>query len=154
MRERLSGLLLPALALSLVANLGISAVAAAQAGRPATVSMAPQIAGPGDTVEVTGRDFPRDMTVVLELVTSAGLVTLATVATNGSGAFRDQVTFPTGLSEGRWSLSARSADGVATSSYTFQTGDPASLPAGSGALSGSAAPAAGDSLTDKLVLVI
>ncbi len=48
----------------------------ASSGLPATVTMYPESAGPGEVVEVTGLDFPSGAAVQLELTTSASTVPL------------------------------------------------------------------------------
>ncbi len=123
MRERLQTLLPSVLALSFVMLLAIPAVTAARSGLPPTVSMHPEAAGPGETVEVAGLDFPGDTTVSLQLATPAGPVTLATVATDGEGVFRHVATLPASAVPGNWELRARAANG-STASYAFDSVTP------------------------------
>lgn len=142
-----------ALAIALVAVLPVAAVA--QSGLPATISMYPATAGPGDTVEVTGLDFPAGMTVVVQLTTPAGKSTLATLATDAEGSFRELVAIPNAATEGAWTLSARSADGQATPRYTFTSGEaPVVRTAAASEAVAASAPATGKTTTDKMVLVL
>lgn len=141
------------LALAFVALMAMPMAASAQSGSPATLSMQPAAAGPGDTVEVAGLGFPAYMTVVLELTTPVGKSTLQTVATNGDGSFREPVAFPKAASEGAWVLSARSADGRATASHAFPAGTATAGRAAVDRASTEPTSSSG-SLTDKLVLVL
>ena len=155
MRSRTLPLLPSVLALAFTLVVALSIAAAAQSGLPATVSMYPAVAGPGDTVEVTGLDFPSGMTVVIELTTPAGRSTLATLAAGSDGSFRELVAFPAAAVEGAWRLTARSADGRAKPGYDFTSGE-ASTATPVAAAASTAAPAAvtGDTTTDKMALVL
>lgn len=155
MRSRTLPLLPSALALAFALVVALPIAAAAQSGLPATVSMYPAVAGPGDTVEVTGLDFPSDMTVVIELTTPAGKSTLATVATGSNGSFRELVALPAAAAEGAWSLSARSADGRAHPRYDFTSGEVSTAaPADAADVTVAPAPVAGETTADKMVLVL
>jgi hypothetical protein len=143
------------LALVFALLVALPAAMIAQSGLPATISMYPAVAGPGDTVEVTGIDFPPGMTVVLALKTPSGKSTLATVASRSDGSFRELLDFPAGAREGTWTLSARSADGRAAYSYSFASGDASTVaPPAIPATDAVPVAAAGETTTDKLVLVI
>ncbi len=67
MRERRTTLLTTVLVLAFVALLVAPLAASASSGLPSTVTMYPETAGPGTTVELTGLDFPGDAIVEVEL---------------------------------------------------------------------------------------
>jgi len=119
MCTRLQTLLPSVLTLTLVSLLAIPLVASAQSGA-AVISMYPETAGPGSTVEVTGIDFPSDRVVEVELVTPDGTVPLTTTTTSLEGEFRQIVALPIGATDGGWELQATAADGT-TSTYAFVT---------------------------------
>ena len=145
---------LPALSiLSLVLLLLIPATATAQSGSDARVTMSPEVAGPGDTVLVSGLDFPRDMTVVVQLTTAEGPVTLATVATAPDGSFRERVALPDGVPEGTWTVSARSSDGLAMAGHQFLAGDAPPAAAGT-EMTTEASAGTSNSTSDNMVLVL
>jgi len=127
MYERIQTLLPAVLALTFVTLLAIPVTALAQSGLPATVTMFPEAAGPGATVEVTGLDYPANATVELMVATPAGTVPVATATSGAGGSFRKVVTLPAGVPEGGWQLHAISSDGT-NASYGFDTGDATAAP--------------------------
>lgn len=151
MRERLQTLLPSVLALALVSLLAGPIAASASSGLPATITMYPEVAVPGDTVEVTGLDFPGDATVALQLTTSAGTVPLADIATSSSGDFREVVPLPVGVPEGFWTVQAIAPDG-STATYAFAAGGAAAAAA---LLDETAAAASsGNSASDIMVMLL
>lgn len=156
MRVRSLPLLPTVLALAFAMLVALPVVAVGQSGLPATVSMYPAAAGPGDTVEVTGLDFPPQTTVVLELIAPSGRSTLGTVATGGDGSFRAVVSFPGSAAAGAWTVSGRSADGSVSAGHPFTSGGPAELASGpvTEAVDDPAAAVSSGTTTDKLVLVL
>jgi len=119
MRTRLQTRLPSVLALTLVSLLFVPLATLAQSGAPA-ISMYPETAGPGSTVEVTGIDFPPERVVEVQVMTPDGTVPLTTVTTSPEGAFRQIVALPNGAPDGAWELRATSADGT-TSTFSFAT---------------------------------
>jgi hypothetical protein len=120
MRTRLQTLLPSVLALTLVTLLVAPLVSLASSGLPATMSMYPETAGPGSTVEISGIDFPAERVVEVQLSTPDGTVPLTTITTSPSGDFRQVVALPIEASDGVWELQAIAADGT-TSAYAFAT---------------------------------
>lgn len=123
MRTRLQTLLPSVLALTLVSLLVLPLAALAQS--PA-ISMYPETAGPGSTVEVAGIDFPPERVVEVQLATPDGTVPLTTATTSADGDFRQILALPLGVREGAWELQATAADG-ATSTFGFVTSPDAAL---------------------------
>lgn len=119
MRTRLQTLPPSVLALTLVSLLIAPVAALAQSGAPA-ISMYPETAGPGSTVEITGIDFPPARVVEVQLATPDGTIALTTATTSPEGDFRRIVALPLGVTEGAWELRATAADGT-TSAYPFVT---------------------------------
>jgi hypothetical protein len=119
MRTRLQTLLPSVLALTLVSLLAAPLAALAQSGASA-ISMYPETAGPGSTVEVTGIDFPPERVVEVQLMTPDGTVPLTTATTSTVGDFRQIVALPMGVTDGAWELQAKAADGT-TSTFSFVT---------------------------------
>jgi hypothetical protein len=122
MRERRT---MVASVLMLVVGLSVATASAALAasGLPATISMEPATAGPGETVEVAGLDFPAGGAVDLQATTPAGRVHLATVEVADGGYFRQSVTLPADGPPGFWELRATTADGV-TAALVFEAVTP------------------------------
>jgi hypothetical protein len=119
MRTRLPTRLPSVLALTLASLLLVPLTALAQSGAPA-ISMYPETAGPGSTVEVTGIDFPPERVVEVQVMTPDGTVPLTTATTSPEGAFRQIVALPIGAPDGAWELQATAADGT-TSTFAFVT---------------------------------
>lgn len=117
MRTRLQTLLPSVLALWLVSLLVAPLVALAQS--PA-ISMYPEAARPGSTVEVIGIDFPAEHVVEVQLATPDGTTALATTITDAEGSFAEMVALPFSPTEGAWEIRAAAADGT-TSAYGFTT---------------------------------
>jgi hypothetical protein len=149
MRERRTTLLTTVLVLAFVALLVAPLAASASSGLPSTVTMYPETAGPGTTVELTGLDFPGDAIVELELTTADGTIPLTTVRTATGGHFRSVMSLPVTATEGAWQLRAVGPDG-STATYAFTTSvgiapvvvDPAT-PA-----------SAGNSMSDSVVMLV
>jgi hypothetical protein len=99
------------LALVIVALLVTPFVAVAASGLPPTISLAPESAAAGSVVEVTGLDFPAGQPVEVQVTTTAGVATLATVTTEEGGYFRQAVTLPADAPPGFWELRATAPDG-------------------------------------------
>ncbi len=152
MRERLQILLPSVLALALATLLAMPALTVAQSGLPATISMYPESAGPGATVEVTGLDFPAASAVALQLATPAGTTTLATVAASEGGYFRQLVTLPAEAPAGAWTLEARAADG-SRAEFAFGSGAPVTAPPPA-AVAVAATEAGGSSSADIMVMLV
>jgi hypothetical protein len=150
MRERRQILLPSVLALSLVALLLIPVVASASSGLPATVTMYPETAGPGEVVEVAGLDFPGRAPVEVQLTTAAGSVLVATATAAADGSFRELVTLPADRPDGLWELRA-SAAGDSLATYTF---DPSAPAIGAGTDRSTTTAGSGNSTTDVLVLLV
>jgi len=163
MRERLQTLRPAVLALSFGMLLALPASAAAQSGPQPAITMEPASAAPGAAVEVTGRDFPAQMTVDLQLATDVGTFDLATAATGRDGTFRHLVVLPALPNTGAWTVTAQAVDGTAAS-YAFEAVALVEAPAASTAQDSSvpaqastvpAATGAGDrSTSDGIFLVI
>jgi len=119
MRTRLQTLLPSVLALTLVSLLVVPLSVLAQSGAPA-ISMYPETAGPGSTVEITGIDYPPQRVVEVQLMTPDGTVPFTTATTSTEGDFRQIVALPIGATEGAWELQVAAADGT-TSRFAFVT---------------------------------
>jgi hypothetical protein len=105
-------------------------VAASAAGAP-TITMYPETAGPGSTIEVTGIDFPPSRNVELQLATPDGIVPLASTLASATGDFREIVALPAAAREGTWELAAIGPDGAAAA-IAFDT-DPEAVAAAAAA---------------------
>ncbi len=155
MRTRLQTLLPSVLALTVVSLLVIPLAAMAQSGAPA-ISMYPETAGPGSTVEITGIDFPPERVVEVQLATPDGTQPLTTATTGAEGDFRQILTLPLAITEGAWELRATAADG-ATSTFAFVTSPDAAVdakPALSAAGSAATATPEGNSGSDTALMLI
>jgi hypothetical protein len=148
MRTRLQIRLPSVLALALVSLLLVPLTALAQA--PA-ISMYPETAGPGSTVEVAGIDFPPGRVVEVQLATPDGTVPLTSATTSGDGDFRQVLTLPLGISEGSWELQATTADGT-TSRFAFMTSPDAAVEAV--AVAPAPAPAASGNSSGDIALML
>ena len=103
---------IPALLMvTLLALLATPVAMFAASGLPATLTMTPDVAGPGQQVEVTGLDFPANAAVDLQLTSVAGAVSLGTAQTAEGGFFRQTLTLPADAAAGYWELRATGADG-------------------------------------------
>jgi hypothetical protein len=152
MRERRSTLLPSVLTLTVVALLVTPALALAGSGLPATVTISPQRAGPGERVEVTGLDFAPGQTVELTLTTTAGSVPLGSVAPEAGGFFRQLVMLPADVAPGFWELRATAPDGT-VAVHIYETAG--ALPeAATAAAASTSVEAGGTSGADLLVLLI
>ena len=125
MRTRPQTLLPSVLALTLVSLLAAPVAVLAQSGAPA-ISMYPETAGPGSTVEITGIDFPPERVVEVQLATPEGTTPLTTATTTADGDFRQILALPIGITEGAWELQATAADGT-TSTFAFVTSPDAAV---------------------------
>ncbi len=119
MRVRRQTLLPTVLALAFAALLATPIVALAASGLPATVTMSPESAGPGSTVEVTGIDFPASQFIELQLDTAAGSSDLAVFVSAEGGYFQEFVTLPADVPPGAWELRAIALNG-SQATYGFQ----------------------------------
>ncbi len=149
MRTRLQTLLPSVLALTLVSLLLVPLVATAQS--PA-ISMYPETAGPGSTVEIAGIDFPPGRVVEVQLATPDGAVPLTTATTSPEGDFRQILALPLGVTEGAWELQATAADGT-TSTFGFVTSPDAAVDVAAAEAS-TAAAAAGNTSGDIALMLI
>ena len=114
--------IIPTVLASTFVALLVSPIAAmAASGLPATIAMDPESAGPGQTVRVSGLDFPGEQAVELELSTPSGDRFLGTAITEAGGYFSERVTLPGDAETGTWELTASTADGT-TVSYGFSAG--------------------------------
>jgi hypothetical protein len=138
------------LALTLVSLLLVSLTVLAQS--PA-ISMYPETAGPGSTVEIAGIDFPPERVVEVQLATPDGTVPLTTATTSPEGDFRQILALPLGVAEGAWELQATAADGT-TSSFPFVTSPDAAVDAAAAAQATSAAPAASGNSSGDIALML
>ena len=152
MRSRLQTRLPCVLALTLVSLLLVPLAALAQS--PA-ISMYPETAGPGSTVEIAGIDFPPERVVEVQLATPDGTVPLTTATTSPEGDFRQILALPLGVAEGAWELQATAADG-ATSAFAFMTSPDAAVDAAAAAPATTAAttPSGNSSGDIALMLII
>lgn len=123
MRTRLQTLLPSVLALTLVSLLLVPLAAVAQS--PA-ISMYPETAGPGSTVEIAGIGFPPARVVEVQLATPDGTIPLTTATTGPEGDFRQILALPLGVTEGAWELQTSTADGT-TSTFGFVTSPDAAV---------------------------
>jgi hypothetical protein len=130
MRTRLQTLLPSVLALTLVSLL-VAPIAVLAQGAPA-ISMYPETAGPGSTIEITGIDFPPERVVEVQLATPDGTTPLTSATTGPEGDFRQILALPIGLTEGAWELQATAADGT-TSRFAFATSPDAGVAAAAAA---------------------
>jgi|GEM_PF-4302496 len=158
MRERLQTLLPSVLALTLVTLLYAPVATLASSGLPATITMYPEAAGPGELVEITGLDFPGGTAVELQLTTTAGTVHLASATTAPGGDFRELVTLPADAAGGHWELEARAADG-SIAAFAFDTSGSAPVAVAAGTAEGAAegtaaATTSGNSTSDIVVMLV
>ena len=126
MRDRRRTLLPTVLALTFVTLLVTAIAASAASGLPPTITMDPESAPPGDTVVVTGLDFPPDGSVQVQLATPAGLRYLDTITATADGYFTGSVTLPADVDPGAWELQASAADGI-SASFPFSAAVPAAV---------------------------
>jgi hypothetical protein len=155
MRTRPQALLPSVLVLTLVSLLVAPLAALAQSSAPA-ISMYPETAGPGSTVEITGIDFPPERVVEVQLATPDGTRPLTTATTSPDGDFRQILSLPIGLTEGAWELRVNAADGTA-STYSFLTSPDAAVEAAAAAPAVStvdAATTSGNSSNDIALMLI
>lgn len=117
MRTSPQTLLPSVLALALVSLLATPLVALAE---EPTLSMSPETARPGSTVEISGAHFPAEYAVELRLTTPDGSMALADSATGIDGTFQELVALPLGVTKGDWRLQATAVDGT-TSTLDFST---------------------------------
>jgi hypothetical protein len=157
MRERRHTLLPTVLALAFVALLVTPIAAMAASGLPATVTMNPESAEPGTTVEVTGLDFPVGQPVQLQLTTTAGAIHLGTATTTDGGYFQEAVTLPLDAPAGFWELRATGADG-SVAVHIFEAGEVATALVGDAAAAAAGeteeAATSGNSASDIMVMLI
>lgn len=155
MRTKLQALLPSVLALTLVSLLVVPLAVVAQSGAPA-ISMYPETAGPGSTVEITGIDFPPERVVEVQLATPDGTMPLTTATTSPEGDFRQILSLPIGVPEGTWELRANAADGT-TSTFSFLTSPDAAVEAAAAPAAAAQAPAdttSGNSGGDNALMLI
>ena len=150
MRTRLQTRLPSVLALTLVSLLLVPLTVVAQS--PA-ISMYPETAGPGSTVEIAGIDFPPERVVEVQLATPDGAVPLTTATTSPEGDFRQILALPLGVPEGAWELQATAADGT-TSTFPFVTSPDAAVDAAAAAQAATAAPAASGNSSGDIALML
>lgn len=150
MRTRLQTRLPSVLALTLVSLLLVPLAVVAQS--PA-ISMYPETAGPGSTVEIAGIDFPPERVVEVQLATPDGAVPLTTATTSPEGDFRQVLSLPLGVAEGAWELRATAADGT-SSTFAFVTSPDAAVGAASGQATTAATAARGNSSGDIALMLI
>jgi hypothetical protein len=127
----------------------------AASGLPATITMRPSVAGPGEEVEVAGLDFPSGDVVDLQITTADGTVYLGTLDVAEGGYFRQTVTLPADAPPGFWELRAASPDGT-TAVHVFESsGPPAAVPPAAPPAETTTAPAAssGNSASDIIVML-
>jgi len=119
--------------------------AAGSSGLPATLTMYPEAAGPGATVEVVGLDFPAAQSVAVELAAGGSTTPIVTAITADGGYFRAVLALPSDLTPGSWELRAAAADG-STAAYAF-----VAVAADADA---DAAAGAGNSASDVVVMLV
>ena len=137
------------LAVALVSLLVVPLSALAQSS---AISMYPETAGPGSTVEVSGTGFPSERVVEVQVLTPAGTIPLITATTTREGSFRQIVALPLGVAEGAWELQATAADGT-TSSFPFVT-SPDVTTAAAPAAAAEAAPAPTGNTSGDIALML
>ncbi len=150
MRTRLMTLLPTVLAVALVSLLVVPLTALAQSS---AISMYPETAGPGSTVEISGIGFPVERVVEVQVLTPDGTVPLTTATTNREGGFRQIVALPLGVAEGAWELQAKAADGT-ISSFPFTTPTAATVEAAPATATEAPAAAAGNTSGDIALMLI
>ena len=150
MRTRLQTLLPSVLALTLVSLLVVPLTALAQSP---VITMYPETAGPGSTVEIAGIDFPPDRVVEVQLATPDGTVPLTSATTSPEGDFRQIMALPLGVPEGAWELVATAADGT-RSTFGFVTSPDAAVGAAPAASPAEVQPSAGNTGGDIALLLI
>jgi hypothetical protein len=157
MRERRRTPILTVLALTFVALVVTPIAAVAASGLPATITMTPEHAGPGASIEVAGIDFPANAAVEIQLTTVEGAVYLGTATTADGGYFRESVVLPVDATAGTWELRAIGADGAdgAVAVHPFQAGQAAVAAEGTTAEAATASAAAtGNSTGDIIVMLV
>ncbi|MEX1295199.1 MAG: hypothetical protein AB1Z67_03405 [Candidatus Limnocylindrales bacterium] len=117
MRARLQSLLPSVLVLALASLLVMPLLAVAQGP---TLSMSPETARPGSTVEISGAGFPAGHVVELRLTTPDGSMPLASSVAGLEGEFQQLLALPLGTTKGDWEVLATAVDGT-TSSLAFST---------------------------------
>lgn len=143
------------LMLALVALVVAPAIAAAQSGLPATVTLDPEAAEPGAVVEVIGIDFPGHEPITLELADETGAAELAVVTTVAGGYFRELVTLPVDVPAGAWELRASAPDGsVATHPFVVEPGADGAGASGADTAEAGLTTRRGNSGTDVMVMII
>lgn len=157
MRETRPNLLHIVLALTFVALLVTPIAATAASGLPATVTMNPESAGPGTTVEITGLDFPAGQAVQLQLTTTDGAIHLGTATPEEGGYFRHVVTLPLDAPPGFWELRATGVDG-SMAVHVFEAGEVAPALGGEEAVAADGevaeASTSGNSASDIAVMLV
>ncbi len=128
MRTRLQYLCPAALALTFATLLLLPALTLAASP---TISMYPEAARPGSTIELTGTGFPPDHVVELQLATPDGTSPLATTATGPDGGFRQILALPLSATEGAWEVRATAVDGT-SAALTFAVASAAAARCASG----------------------
>jgi hypothetical protein len=131
--------------LTLMALLAAPVAASASSGLPATLTMYPEAAGPGATVELVGLDFPAAQSVAVELAAAGSTAPMLTATTEDGGYFRAVLTLPSDLAPGSWELRAAAADGSAAA-HAF-----VAVPAAADA---AAAASGGNSASDIVVMLV
>lgn len=152
MREKGLSWLPSVLALAFTALLVAPVATLAASGLPATITMLPEEAGPGASVEITGLDFQPNQTVDLQLTTTAGPVELGTATTVEGGYFRQAVTLPADAPIGYWEVRATDADG-SVAVHLFESVE-AAAPAAAETVSSEAEAAGGNSAGDLIVMLV
>lgn len=153
MSERGWSLIPSVLALTVAALLVAPMAASAASGLPASVTMAPEAAGPGASIEVTGLDFPSNQAVDLQLTTTAGPVHLGTATTVDDGYFRQAFTLPQDAPAGYWELRATASDG-SVAVHLFESSAAVQLAAAADTASGTVASSSGNSAGDIMVMLV
>jgi hypothetical protein len=137
------------LAMTIVSMLVMPLAAAAASGLPPTISMDPEAGGPGETVWVSGLNFPGDVAVELLLVTSTDSTFLGAATSEAGGYFTQRVTLPPDATAGDWQLVANTADGT-SASYGFTSGATVVDANVAAASAGSS----GNSMSDIMVMLV
>lgn len=142
------------LGLLVLLSMWLLAVPSAASGLPASITISPETAEPGDLVQVAGLDFPAGETIQLQLTTTAGAVHLGTASTADGGYFRQAVTLPTDVAPGFWELRATAPDG-SVGVLIFEAGEAApALVAGAATAEADTAARGGLSGTDMMVMLV
>jgi hypothetical protein len=129
-------------------------IVAAAAGVP-TITMYPETAGPGATIEVTGIDFPPGREVQLMLATPDGTVPLTSALASATGDFREIVALPPTARGGAWQLQAVGGDGaVAGVSFVTDADAAAVAAAAAAAAAAQTTTSGGNSGADNMFLLV